>query len=139
VTSYLSIQALQPPFSIGNDPSKRAMLSFNIIASHNGNPVSLSKIASIISAAGLGTLGTNMWYGSLAEIPQDNRGPLISIIATGGLSGLQTHNGDNITRPSVQIIVRAGQAVDGTSGYIVAENKSFQVYAALNGKHNMTV
>src|SRR5262245_60136449 len=130
---YLSINALQPPFSIGNDSSNRAMLSFNFTVEQAGNPTALLvKVASILAAAGLGTLGTDMFYGSLVTLPQSGTGPFISLIASGGLSGSQTHNGDNITRPNFQVIVRA-------STYNSAETRANLVYVALNGKHNITV
>lgn len=135
MTSYLSIQALQPPFSIGNDTSNRAMLSFNVRSSHNGDPTTfLVHLASLISSApgGLGILGTNMFYGSKAQIPQTGAGPFISLIATGGLSSQQTHNGSKITRPTAQIITRA-------DSYVVAETRANAIYAALDGRHNITI
>lgn len=133
MTTYLSIFALQPPFSIGNDTSNRAMLSFNVRSSHNGDPTTfLVHLASLISAAGLGTLGTNLFYGSKAQIPQTGAGPFISLIATGGLSSQQTHNGSKITRPTAQIITRA-------DSYVVAETRANAIYAALDGKHNITI
>lgn len=132
-TLFLEINALQPPISIGNDSSNRAMLSFNVTTRHVGSPsIFEEQIASIISSAGLGTLGTNMWYGSVAQLPQKNDGPLVSIIATGGLSSIQSHNGDQISRPSVQIIVRA-------TSYVAARNRANEIYAVLNGKHNLSV
>lgn len=132
-TTYLSISALQPPFSIGNDTSNRAMLSFNVLSSHNGDPTTfLVNLASLISTAGLGTLGTNMWYGSKAQIPQTGAGPFISLISTGGLSSQQTHNGSKITRPTAQIITRA-------DSYVVAETRANAIYAALDGRHNITI
>ncbi len=130
---YISISALQPPFSIGNDSSNRAMLSFNLISSLVGNPTTTCiHIASLISAAGLGTLGTSLWYGSKAQIPQTGAGPFISLVATGGLSSLQTHNNDKQSRPTVQVITRA-------ESYTVAESRANQIYAVLDGKHNVSI
>lgn len=127
------INAIQSPFSIGKDQSARAMLSVNFLISLIGSPLRLEeKIASLISAAGLGTLGTNMWYGSLAEIPQNNPGPLVSILATGGLGSLQTHNNNKISRSTVQIIVRA-------STYNAASDRAVAIYSLLDGRHNITV
>lgn len=134
-TRYLEINALQSPISIGNDAANRAMLSFNILCTHSGPPNTLEEdICKIIQDAGLATLGTNMWFGSLAKLPEGASaiGPYVSIIAYGGLAPGQTHNGDVMSRPSAQIITRA-------AGYVVARNKANAIHAAVNGKHNITV
>jgi hypothetical protein len=124
-TLFTEINAIQSPISIGKDSSSRAMLSVNFLISLVGSPLRLEeKIASIISAAGLGILGTNMWYGSLIDIPQNNPGPLISI--------LLTHNNNKISRPTIQIVVRA-------STYNAASDKINLIYALLDGRHNITV
>lgn len=132
-TLFTEINAIQPPISIGKDQSARAMLSVNFLLSIVGSPLRLEeKIASIISSAGFGTLGTNMWYGSLINIPQDDPGPLISLLLTGGLGSLQTHNSDKISRPTIQIVVRA-------KTYNAASDRINSIYALLDGKHNITV
>lgn len=131
-TLYLEINALQSPFSIGNDTSNRAMLSFNVLCVHASAPGTFEEeICKLIQNAGLATLGTDMFYGSLAQIPT-TAGPFVSVIATGGMPPLQTHNNDNFSRPSAQIITRA-------SGYVTARNKANAIHAALNGKHNVTI
>lgn len=130
---YLEINCLQPPFAIGNDSSNRAKISFNLLCTMSGNPTTTSlHIASIISSAGLGTLGTNMWYGSKAQLPQTGAGPFISILSTGGMAGYQTHNNDKRTRSTIQIITFA-------ESYTVAESRANQIYAVLDGKHNIVV
>lgn len=134
-TRYLSIEALQSPISIGNDISNRAMLSFNILCQHSGPPSTLEEdICKIIQDAGLATLGTNMWFGSLAKLPEGTSatGPYVSVIATGGLAPNQAHSGERISRPSVQIITRA-------ASYITARNKANAVHTAVSGQHNVTV
>jgi hypothetical protein len=134
-TRYLEISAQQSPISIGNDAANRAMLSFNILCMHVGSPGTLEEdICKIIQDAGLATLGTNMWFGSLAKLPEGTSavGPYVSIIAYGGLAPHQTHNGDKLSRPSVQIITRA-------ASYVVARNKANAVHSAVSGKHNITV
>lgn len=138
-TRYLEINALQAPFGIGNDSSARAILSFNLICDHIGSPVALEKeICKIIQDAGLATLGTDMFFGSLVQLPQTGAGPFVSVNAGGGISPLQTHNGDKRTRPNVQITVRAGNS-GGVSGYVTAQSKANAVHALLDGKHNITV
>lgn len=139
MTQYLEINALQAPLGIGNDSSARAMLSFNLLCDHVGSPTTLEReICKLIQDAGLATLGTDMFYGSLAQIPQLGAGPFVSVNSGGGISPVQSHNGDKRTRPSVQIIVRAGSA-SGVSGYITAQNKANAIHSLLDGKHNITV
>lgn len=131
-TLYLEINALQSPFSIGNDQSARAMLSFNVLCMHASAPGAFEEeICKLIQNAGLATLGTDMFYGSLAQLPT-TAGPFVSVIATGGLFPLQTHNNNNFSRPSAQIITRA-------SSYVTARNKANAIHAVLNGKHNVTI
>jgi hypothetical protein len=111
------------------------MLSFNVLCLHSGSPSTIEEdICKIIQDAGLATLGTDMWFGSLAKMPEGTSatGPYVSIIAYGGLAPNQTQNGDKISRPSVQIITRA-------AGYVVARNKANAIHAAVSGRHNLTV
>lgn len=138
-TAYMELVALQSPISIGNDSSNRAMMSFNVLARHVGPPGPFEEeICKLIQSAGLATLGTDMWFGSLVQIPQNLPGPFVSVSATGGISPLQSHNGDKQTRPSAQIVVRAGTS-GGVSGSVLARNKANAIHAALDGKHNMNV
>lgn len=132
-TLYLEINALQSPISIGNDQSARAMLSFNVLCMHASAPGPFEEeICKLIQNAGLAILGTDMFYGSLAQIPQNSPGPFTTVSATGGLSPLQTHNNNIFSRPSAMIQVRA-------ASYVIARNKANAIHAVLNGKHNVTV
>jgi len=131
-TRYLEIIALQSPISIGNDVNDRAMLSFNVLSKHVGSPVAFGKeICKLIQNASLATLGTDMFYGSKSQLPT-TAGPFISVSPTGGLSPEQTHNGDKLSRPSAQIIVRA-------VSWTIAEDKANAIHALLDGQHNVTV
>ena len=137
--TFLEINALQSPFGIGNDSSARAMLSFNILCDHIGVPGAIEReICKLIQNEGLATLGTDMFFGSLVQLPQTGAGPFVSVNAGGGLSSLITHNNNKRTRPSVQIIVRAG-TIGGVSGYVTAQNKANAIHALLDGKHNINV
>lgn len=134
-TRYLEINALQSPISIGNDAANRAMLSFNLLCHHSGSPSTLEEdICKIIQDAGLATLGTNMWFGSLAKLPEGTAatGPYVSVVSYGGLAPDQTHDDKRISKPTVQIITRA-------AGYVVARNKANAIHAAVSGRHNLTV
>lgn len=138
-TTYMELAALQSPISIGNDTSNRAMMSFNVLARHIGPPGPFEEeICKLIQAAGLATVWVDMWFGSLTPIPSNSPGPYVSVVATGGISPLQSHNGDKQTRPSAQIIVRAGHS-GGVNGYVLARNKANAIHAALDGKHNTNV
>lgn len=144
-TRYLEINALQSPMSIGNDQPGRAMLSFNILCSHVGAPKTFEEdISKIIQDAGLGSpavlnLSNNTWTGNIfigpnAKMPEGTNaiGPYISIIAYGGRAPDDSHDGQRISRPAAQIIVRA-------TNYFAARNKAAAIHAAVHGKHNVTI
>lgn len=135
-STYLEIISLQSPIAIGNDTAKRAMLSFNVVARIVGIQIAFEKeICKLIQNAGLATLGTDMWYGSLAQlsdIPAAAPGAYIVVLPTGGLSPLQTHNGDRSARPSAQIITRS-------LSYVTASDKANAIQALLDGRHNITI
>jgi hypothetical protein len=138
-TTYMELAALQAPISIGNDSSNRAMMSFNVLARHVGSPGPFEEeVCKLIQTAGLATLWTDMFFGTTVQIPQNLPGPYVSVNATGGVSPLQSHNGDKQTRPSAQIIVRAG-TFGGVSGYVLARNKANAIHAALDGRHNVNI
>lgn len=133
MTTFLEMNALQPPFDVGVDTSNRAMVSFNLLCNYTDPPINtLDKIATYISSNGLGVVGTSIFYGPKGIIPQSGDGPFISLIATGGLSGIQTHNGNKQTRPTVQVLTRA-------TSYTAAINRANAVYAILDGKHNISL
>lgn len=73
------------------------------------------EVASLLVAAGVGTLNTNIFGSSARNIP-DGDGPYLSIIETGGTTPLRIHNAvasgvvvatEGYERPSFQIVVRA--------------------------------
>jgi hypothetical protein len=112
------------------------MLSFNVITSLIGIQVAFEKeICKIIETAGIATLGVNMWFGSLvqlSDIPANAPGAYITVLPTGGISPLQTHDNQRISRPSAQIITRS-------LSYITATTTANAIQAALDGRHNITV
>jgi hypothetical protein len=144
-TRYLEINALQSPISIGNDQPGRAMLSFNVLCHHSGSPGTFEEdIRKIIQDAGLGSpavlnMTNNTWTGNIfigsnVKLPEGAGaiGPYISIVAYGGLSPDQTHDGQKISKPTAQIITRA-------ISYIVARDKANAIHAAVSGRHNLTI
>lgn len=71
-------------------------------------------LVSLITAAGLGTLGTSLFVGSKATFPVGD-GPYTSVIETGGTAPEGTHNMVDrpaYVRPSAQIVVRAKKRDD---------------------------
>lgn len=130
---FMEINAVQSPFPIGNDTSGRAQISFNALCRIVGAQAKLEEaVCKIIQDAGLATLGTNMWFGSIAQLPDNAPGPFVSVLAGGGLSSVQAHNNTKEIRPSVQVITRA-------TGYVAARDKADLIHSLLDGRHNITV
>lgn len=131
---FMEINAVQSPFPIGNDTSGRAQISFNALCRIVGAQTKLEEaVCKLIQDAGLATLGTNMWFGSIAQLPENAPGPFVSVEAGGGLSSVHAHNvNTKQVRPSIHIITRA-------SGYVAARDKADAIHLLLDGKHNLTV
>lgn len=132
---YLDIRDQQPPFDSGVlDGQSRAMWTFNIIATKQPSTTFLMELVEVLVLAGVGVYGTNIFISSKAVIPPGN-GPYLNIVATGGLTGIRTHNdvtGPAYERPSAQVTVRAQSAA-------AAEAMCRAAYAALVGVRNQNV
>jgi Bacteriophage minor capsid protein len=85
----------------------------------------LAALATHLEAEGLGTGGTDLFYGSTARIPT-GEGPYTLLRQTGGMAPWGTHNDGPtaIRRPTVHVVVR------GTD-YTAVETRAAAVYAAL--------
>jgi len=132
---YLELLAIQRPFAIGHDDDGRALFSFNLRAvGFEANSTWEDDIATLISGAGLGTLWSDMFIGSSADIPSGsaNTTPYVEIIGTGGMATKFTAEDNQLTNLSVQIMVRA-------VGYQNAQTKANQIFELLNGKRNFQV
>jgi Bacteriophage minor capsid protein len=80
-------------------------------------------IASVLTSASIGTVGTNIFYTTRATIPSDD-GPYISLIETAGFPDFWIQNDKTrpaFERPGAQIIVRAAR-------YTVARDKAIAVH-----------
>jgi len=90
----------------------------------------LDEIAAKLAAAGVGTVGGNIFLGSRAVVP-DGDGPYITLLETGGSSPtrIQNQTAANTQRPTAQIVVRA-------KSYATARSKSKEAYLALDGLFN---
>lgn len=83
-------------------------------------------LRTLIEAAGLGTFGTSLFFGSKATIPTGD-GPFVSLIETGGATPEGTHNSTAkpaYVRPSVQVVARAKKRDD-------ARNRAQALYLLL--------
>ena len=88
----------------------------------------------LIEGAGLGTLGTDLFFGSNADIPTGS-GPYTQIIITGGTTGIRIHNkvdGDDISRPGFQVVVKA-------NSYRTAETRALALYRLIAAVRNATI
>lgn len=93
----------------------------------------LNEIAGRLVAQGVGTIGTNIFLGSKAVIP-DGDGPYLTLIETGGSAPTRIHNyvGAHTLRPTAQVAVRA-------RSYAVARTMAQNAYNALDGVFNTTL
>lgn len=135
MATYLDILAVQGPTSIGNDKDGQPMRSFNVRATgaDSSSPAAWeSDLATLIHAAGLGTLYTDVFIGSSADIPIGI--VAVEIINTGGAMTVFTAEDAQYPKLSAQILVRApiDRVADGTA-------RAMAIYALLNGKRNITI
>lgn len=131
-TRYLEILALSRPAPIGVDTNNRTMFTatYNCVAAAPATKFE-EEVARILFDASLMTLGTDGFIGPASTIPTGN-GPYITLIDTGGMSPLETHNGDKYERMSIQIVVRA-------LNYQVARTRALAIWRELDGKRNVSV
>lgn len=130
---YLEILANQSPFSIGSvGDNAQTRVSCNYATQIDGPSYNVElNIKDLLVSRGLGTYGTNIFVGPKATIPNGD-GPYIQIIATGGLSFLETHNDDVYPRPWFQIIVYA-------TNYLTGMNKSIEIWNEIGRLRNITI
>lgn len=91
-------------------------------------------IAKLLTDAGVGVLGTNIFFSTRASIPTGT-GPYISLIETGGLPPLRVQNRRTrpaYQRPAAQIITRA-------TNYVIARDKALSVYNIVFAVRNRKV
>jgi hypothetical protein len=89
-------------------------------------------VAALLTAAGLGAVGSTITIGRNATIPTGD-GPYFAIVETGGVAPTRVHNAGRATsRPMAQIVTRAKNTH-------VARSKAFEAFNALDGKFNVTV
>ena len=133
-TFYQEINLLQEPFDLGTDDKGRVRIAFNLNAVKRPSDTFAEEIVKLLTTAGVGTGGTNIFIGSGAAIPTGS-GPYLNIVETGGLTPRRTHNSvatPAYTRPSAQIVARA-------SSYAAARTMARAAYNALVGVRNTEI
>lgn len=122
------------PYEIGLDDNHRIRFSFPIIADKESSSTFPEEVLGLLVAAGVGTLGTNLFLGGSYTLPTGD-GPYLQVILTSGRESDETHNSVAVpayVRPAAQVIVRA-------KSYGVARTKVMQAYNALLGVVNVNV
>lgn len=129
---YLEILIAQNAFPFAEDENERIMFSFNLTATARA-PVDQfeEELAKLINNAGLGTRNVDVFIGPKANIPTGD-GPYITIIDTGGLDPLETHNDDLYDRMSAQIVTRG-------KSYTTTRTRAKSIQRVLDGVRNTTV
>lgn len=106
-TNYISITAIQRPFTVAVDEQGRTVFSCNYEAvawSIADHPFE-GEVMSLIVAAGLGTIATDLFYGPNAPIPTGD-GPYTTVIDTGGTEPAETHGDERYENLSFQVLVQ---------------------------------
>ena len=91
-------------------------------------------IASLFVTAGIGTVGTNIFYSTRAEVP-DTEGPFITLTETAGFQPQRIQN--NVTRPGF-FIPGAQVLVRGTY-YVATRDKAVAAHLCLFGVRNRLI
>ena len=132
-TFYLKITVLQRPFDLAMDDLHRLRMVFNIITCKVPSDTFAQEILSLLVAAGVGTLGTNLFLSSAVTLPTGD-GPYLSVIETPGREADYIHNmmEPAYEYPAAQIVVRAKSRGPAFAMATAA-------YNALKGVVNQTV
>lgn len=136
MSHYISFTAAQEPFPVGEDNAKRTMFSVNFEVKAAA-PLGYfeGEVSKLLKDAGLATgvtpsSGGDTQIGPSVSLPAT--GTIISILNSGGMSPLDTHDGQRIHRLSLQIIVRA-------LSYPVGRERIQAIWQRLHGLRNTTV
>ena len=88
----------------------------------------LAALVTRLEGLGLGTGGTDLFYGSSAKVP-DGNGPITTLREVPGLPphGIHDGTGTDYRRPFVQVIVRGAR-----ENYTAVETLATAIYAALS-------
>lgn len=94
----------------------------------------LDDIVTRLESQGVGLGGSDIFTSS-ASAPPEGMGPYISLTETGGMAPtrIQNKNSAATVRPTVQILVRAGDIQGVQQGYPAARAMAWSAYQALDG------
>ncbi len=100
----------------------------------------LDDLAARLVAQGVGVLGMNIFLSSAAVIPT-GMGPYLTLSETGGAAPtrVQNVNTPNTTRPTVQVLCRAGRIAGVQEAYPAARAMANAAYSAVDGVFNATL
>lgn len=131
-TQYLEILALQRPVYYGTDNLGRVMFSvnFSVVAK---SPIALLQLefAKVLVDAGLATTGVDLFTNPKFEVPT-GVGPYILVLATGGPTPIDFHDGAQLERATVQVTVRGDNS-------ITTETRVLAIWRALHGIRSQTL
>ena len=93
----------------------------------------LGELALRLESDGVGLLNTSIFLSARAKLPPGG-GPFLTLIETGGVGPLFTHNeiGSAKLRPGAQVVVRGGS-------YVATRLMADQAYASLDGVFNTLI
>ena len=106
MTWYQRIRPLQKLIDLGADmDSGRARVAFNVEIKKGPSETLLEELVKILDDADVGTLNTNIFCGSKAQVPAEG-GPYLVLNETGGAPSEYIHNdrGPAYERPNVQVL-----------------------------------
>lgn len=132
---WIDVYDLGVPHDTGAiDTNGRAVWAVNVMLYKEPSATTTREVVRVLQDAGVGTFGTDLWESSKAPIPKGD-GPFMNVSATGGPSGIRTHNvtsGPTYERPTVMVTVYCSSAQ-------TAEAKARAAYAALLAVKNQTI
>jgi hypothetical protein len=88
----------------------------------------LDVISTFLQDQGIGLKGTNLFYGSMPDTPDD----AVCCYEYAGRSPMMTLAGDSVESPGLQIVARS-------KSYVSARAKIDQIQVALSGLANQTI
>jgi hypothetical protein len=124
-TWYRELSPIQPPIGIASDENNRAQIVFNVQAVKEPSLTFLEELVKLLVTAAVGVFNTNIFAGTMAQIPAEG-GPYLQLIENGGGPPLRIQNDlSGYDRPTAQVRVVAPNYVDAR---LMARN----AYVALN-------
>lgn len=136
---YVEIISIDRPFDIDVDDNERTVFSTNFeVTAIWPNDNFEEDIVQILQDEGVPLIlssvdpeNGNTFIGSAAFFP-DGPGPFTLLISQPGLGTLETHNGDKLERPGLQILVRGRPST-------LARARAFEIWRVLDGIRQRTV